>query len=68
MAGLKLNALGRALRCFIQSMTESAHHVQNANLSVSGEYDVQQNLALDFKLAGFCGIYGGWLTLNRNRS
>jgi len=61
------DSLGCALSCFIQSVTKPAHHVQNANLAVCGEYYVQQYLALDLKLAGLGCIYGGWLTLNRNR-
>ncbi len=36
----ELDALGRTLRGFIQSVTKSMHHVQNANLSVCREYHV----------------------------
>ncbi len=54
----ELDALSRTLRGFIQSVAKPAYHVQDANLSVGGEYHVQQYFALDPKLASL-GVYTG---------
>ena len=60
----ELDALRRMQCGFIQPVTEPAYHLQDANLSVCGEYDVQQNLSFDPKLASLRGIDGVRLALD----
>ena len=64
----EFDALRRTQCGFIQPVTEPAYHLQDANLSVCGEYHVQQNLAFDPKLASFGAIDGVRLALDGNRS
>lgn len=55
-SGLELDFLRGLNRCFIESMAQSLHNSLDANLTIRGKQNFQQNFAFDFEASPFFSV------------
>ena len=67
LRGLELNFLRGANRRLVEPVPETAHHFHDANLPGCRKDNLQQNLALNFKLSSFLSVNRTGLKCDLNR-
>ena len=60
LCGLEANLLRRFYRGIVEAMSQPSYDARDMQSSVGAKYDFQQNLALNFQVAGLRGIDGYW--------